>query len=55
MTLKNSLAVDKPKTTTKEMVAELCGLSGSSPSQQTKKLDEYEFSFCYYNSSIAYQ
>ena len=30
MTLKNNLAVDEPKTTTKEMVAELCVLSASS-------------------------
>ena len=43
MTLKNSLAVDKPRNTTKEMVAELCALSASSPIQQTEKFDEYEF------------
>ena len=43
MTLKNSLAVDKPKTTTKEMIAELCALSASSPTQQAEKFDEYEF------------
>ena len=40
MTLKNSLAVDKPKTTIKEMIAEL---SASSPTQQTEKFDECEF------------
>ena len=43
MTLKNSLAVDKPKTTTKEMVSELCALSVSSPTQQREKFNEYEF------------
>ena len=43
MTLKTSLAVDKPKTTTKEMDAELCTLSASSPTQQTEKFYEYEF------------
>ena len=43
MTLKNSLAVDKPKTTTKEMVTELCVLSASLLTQQTEKFDEYEF------------
>ena len=43
MTLKNSLAIDKPKTTTKEMVAELSVLSASSPTQQTEKFDEHEF------------
>ena len=42
MTLENSLAVDKPKTTTKEIVAELCVLSASSPTQQTEKFNEYE-------------
>ena len=43
MTLKNSLAVNKPKTTTKKMIAELCVLSASSTTQQTEKFDEYEF------------
>ena len=43
MTLKTSLVVDKPKTTTQEMVAKLCALSASSPTQQTEKFDEYEF------------
>ena len=43
MTLKNNLAVDEPKTTTKEMVAELCVLSASSPTQQAEKFDEFEF------------
>ena len=42
MTLKNILAADKPKTTTKEMVTELCTLSAS-PTQQTEKFDENEF------------
>ena len=46
MTLKNSLAVDKPRTTIKEMVTELCVLSASSPTQQTEKFDEHEYSFC---------
>ena len=43
MTLKNSLAVDKPKTITKEMVVELCMLSASSSTQQTEKFDECGF------------
>ena len=43
MTLKNGQAVDKPKTTTKEMVAKLYVLSASSPTQQTEKFNEYEF------------
>ena len=56
MILKNSMAVDKPKTTTKEMVAELCTPSASSPTQVTEKFDAYEFTvFCYCNSSIAYR
>ena len=43
MTLKNSLAVDKPKTITKEMVVELSMLSASSSTQQTEKFDECGF------------
>ena len=42
MILKNSLADDKPRTTTKEMVSEQCVLSASSPTQPTEKFEEYE-------------
>ena len=46
MIIQKWLAVNKPKTIIKDMVAELCALSVSSPTQHTEKFDEYKFTVC---------